>query len=862
MKQEIAFRYAVDRVNEARIFGPRTKLRPIIDKIPDGDSHFASKRVCALVRSGVSAIFGPQSPKTSAHVQSICDALEIPHIETRWDYRLRRDDYSVNLYPHPSSLSKAYLDLVRSFGWKSFCIVYEDKMGLVRLQELLKTPRRNEFKICIKKIPYGDDFRSILNEIQIRGEHNILVDVRTERVFQVLKQAQQIGMMSGNHNYIITSLDLHLVDLEDFRYSGSNITALRLIDPDRPEVRNLMADWQAGRILYTNKLGDDDIIMKTETALMYDAVKIFVTAIQILDNSTDLQMTPMECEGETPWVYGNSLINFMKVEMSPGLTGIIEFDPRGFRSDVTLDIIELKRTNLQKVGTWRTEKGVNYTLSQKDTHTEEREGLANKTLIVSIAFNDPYIMLAESSERLTGNARYEGFCIDLLSELAEKLKFNYILTPVEGNGYGSIDKTTGEWNGMIREIMDGRADLAMTDLTISYERQQAVDFTMPFMNLGISIMYKKPQKVPPALFSFLSPLSIEVWIYMMAAFVGVSLLMYVLARVSPYEWQNPHPCNPDPDTLENQFTILNCLWFALGSLMQQGCDFLPQAVSTRMVAGMWWFFTLIMISSYTANLAAFLTVERLESPIESVEDLAKQTKIKYGTKSSGTTKNFFKDSNLEIYQRMWTFMETHTPPVFVDSNAAGVERVKTDNGLYAYFMESTSIEYVTERECSLTQVGGLLDSKSYGIALPRGSSNKGYLDVVLLTMQSQGRFHILKNKWFRQKRGGGKCKEEAGGGGGASELNLENVGGVFVVLMSGMGMALAVAIVEFGLECLDIAKEEEAPLREVLKRELIFVLKCKGSSKPVRKKAESDEANGDTEYGSNDYNYTAKNPLT
>ena len=38
-----------------------------------------------------------------------------------------------------------------------------------------------------------------------------------------------------------------------------------------------------------------------------------------------------------------------------------------------------------------------------------------------------------------------------------------------------------------------------------------------------------------------------------------------------------------------------------------------------------------MISSYTANLAAFLTVERMESPISSVEDLAAQTKIKYGS---------------------------------------------------------------------------------------------------------------------------------------------------------------------------------------------------------------------------------------
>ena len=62
--------------------------------------------VCHLLRSGVAALFGPQSGTTSSHVQSICDAMEIPHIETRWDYRLRRDEYSVNLYPHPSALSK------------------------------------------------------------------------------------------------------------------------------------------------------------------------------------------------------------------------------------------------------------------------------------------------------------------------------------------------------------------------------------------------------------------------------------------------------------------------------------------------------------------------------------------------------------------------------------------------------------------------------------------------------------------------------------------------------------------------------------------------------------------------------------
>ena len=57
---------------------------------------------------------------------------------------------------------------------------------------------------------------------------------------------------------------------------------------------------------------------------------------------------------------------------------------------------------------------------------------------------------------------------------------------------------------------------------------------------------------------------------------------------------------------------------------------------------MWWFFTLIMISSYTANLAAFLTAAKMDTPINSAEDLAKQTKIKYGTYCCGSTNAFFR----------------------------------------------------------------------------------------------------------------------------------------------------------------------------------------------------------------------------
>ncbi len=59
---------------------------------------------------------------------------------------------------------------------------------------------------------------------------------------------------------------------------------------------------------------------------------------------------------------------------------------------------------------------------------------------------------------------------------------------------------------------------------------QVIDFTKPFMNLGISIIFKRPEKTNPSLFSFLSPLSFEIWIYMLAAYLIVSFMLFVLAR--------------------------------------------------------------------------------------------------------------------------------------------------------------------------------------------------------------------------------------------------------------------------------------------------------------------------------------------
>jgi len=86
----------------------------------------------------------------------------------------------------------------------------------------------------------------------------------------------------------------------------------------------------------------------------------------------------------------------------------------------------------------------------------------------------------------------------------------------------------------------------------------------------------------PGVFSFMNPLSYEIWMCVIFAYIGVSVVLFLVSRFSPFEWHIED--HTDGPSVTNNFTIFNSLWFSLGAFMQQGCDieprFHPQFVSS------------------------------------------------------------------------------------------------------------------------------------------------------------------------------------------------------------------------------------------------------------------------------------------
>uniref|UniRef100_A0A8C1AWP2 Glutamate receptor n=1 Tax=Cyprinus carpio carpio TaxID=630221 RepID=A0A8C1AWP2_CYPCA len=782
------FRFALSQHNDV------PKLVPQVDMVDTGSSFAMTYAFCSQFSKGVYAIIGLYDRKTMNMLMSFCGALHVCFVTPSFPIDTN-NQFVIQLRPE---LQDALIALVEHFRWTKFVYMYSSDSGLTVLQKILDTAAEKTWQVTSINFDTLTEaaFLKTIQDLDNKKEYRIILDCELVRLNSILNLIAAQKKNLKNYHYILANLGFLDLNLTEFKKGGANVTGFQLMNYTNPTVSRTIQDW----LEFDSKdLKSPKRRLKYTGALTYDGVTVMATGFQNLRKQR-IDISRRGNAGEclanppAPWGQGIDIQRALQQVQFEGLTGHVQFNEKGHRTNFTVSVMEFGPNGPKKVGYWNQhEKYVN--TATYSNMLNETYGLQNRTYVVTTILESPYVMLKKNHEQLVGNDKYEGYCVELAAEIAKHVGYSYRLEIVGDRKYGARDSETMMWNGMVGELVYGKADVAVAPLTITLVREEVIDFSKPFMSLGISIMIKKPTKSKPGVFSFLDPLAYEIWMCIVFAYIGVSVVLFLVSRFSPYEWHREEKQEKQPEH-NNEFGIFNSLWFSLGAFMQQGCDISPRSLSGRIVGGVWWFFTLIIISSYTANLAAFLTVERMVSPIESAEDLAKQTEIAYGTLDGGSTKEFFRRSKIAVFEKMWSYMKSAEPSVFVKTTDEGVVRVRKSKGKYAYLLESTMNEYIEQRKpCDTMKVGGNLDSKGYGVATPKGSALRIPVNLAVLKLNEQAVLDKLKNKWWYDK---GECgSKDSARKDKTSALSLSNVAGVFYILIGGLGLAMLVALVEF-----------------------------------------------------------------
>lgn len=417
----------------------------------------------------------------------------------------------------------------------------------------------------------------------------------------------------------------------------------------------------------------------------------------------------------------------------------------------------------------------------------EKRQLPEQTLMVTTIMQNPFIM-AKSTGGL------EGYCIDLLQLLAERLKFRYDIKLVKDGFYGS-KLGNGRWTGMLGELMSEEADVAIAPLTITRMREAEFGFTRPFMSVGISILVRKDYNSQGAsLFQFLSPFSVEAWLGLCIAYVLTCFCLFLAARLSPNEWN-------EPEVENSRFSLLDSFWFGIGALTLQGVGPHPRALSTRIIGTSLWLFGIVFLVAYITFFAASLKAETHSPLISSFEDLAKQNEIEYGTVYGGSTFAFFKNSRFQVYRKIYETMDSKSDSVLMRTMAEGVQQVLDSK--YALIGESSTIDLAVAEHCNLMRVSGFAAVRGYGIATRLGDPLRDNLTLAIMELEESGSLQQLKAKWWKSS-----CNSENSAE--WSPLKPNQIGGIFFLLAIGLSLGLVIACIELAVKSRKKADQDKS----------------------------------------------------
>ncbi|KAK1330144.1 hypothetical protein QTO34_010330 [Cnephaeus nilssonii] len=488
--ERLALALAREQINGIIEVPAKARVEVDIFELQRDSQYETTDTMCQILPKGVVSVLGPSSsPASASTVSHICGekevrrgagpgevrmgrreqdrskssfSVQIPHIKVGPEETPRLQYLrfaSVSLYPSNEDVSLAVSRILKSFNYPSASLICAKAECLLRLEELVRGFLISKETLSVRMLDDSRDPTPLLKEIRDDKVSTIIIDANASISHLILRKASELGMISAFYKYILTTMDFPILHLDGIVEDSSNILGFSMFNtshPFYPEfVRSLNMSWRENceASTYPGPAVSTPPRPRTQTLCtpILWAPSNLCHAVRELNRSQEIGVKPLACTSANIWPHGTSLMNYLRMVEYDGLTGRVEFNSKGQRTNYTLRILEKSPQGHREIGVWYSNRTLAMNATTLDINLSQT--LANKTLVVTTILENPYVMRRPNFQALSGNERFEGFCVDMLRELAELLRFRYRLRLVEDGLYGAPEPN-GSWTGMVGELIN------------------------------------------------------------------------------------------------------------------------------------------------------------------------------------------------------------------------------------------------------------------------------------------------------------------------------------------------------------------------------------------------------------------------
>lgn len=310
------------------------------------------------------------------------------------------------------------------------------------------------------------------------------------------------------------------------------------------------------------------------------------------------------------------------------------------------------------------------------------------------------------------SGRYAGFSIDLWNEIAKELN-------LESEIYG--EKTIPD---LLSSIKEGNTDIGMAGITMTSEREKDVDFSLAFFESGLQILVSNNNIYPwqVVIFFLFSPILWSTILFLIIVISIAAHLIWILERKQNPEFPKKY--------IEG---IWESFWWAVVTMVTVGYgDKTPRGVAGRIVATVWMFTGVMLISYFTASVTSALTVEKLDNNITTIQDLHNKP---VGTVRNTTAEEFL--ASTKVYVVLFDSIEQ----AYTALEEGKIKAIVYDAPVLRYYAQAQS-------NGNARVVGSVFAKQSYGIALKSNSPYRESINQAILRLKENGTYDRIYEQWF------------------------------------------------------------------------------------------------------------------